>query len=176
MAEKITAAQRKYFDNRIESALNDKISSLKQQDASNVHVISSAAFTKYLNLIGIKKDLDRYRVVNQTHKELQTKLHDVYSEIRRSMNIDQFNGNAPHVYEGSDYEAYEKGYKYLCQKAALKAEGITPMGKEISRLKEQMNSAKDVLYGVNELPELLKCVNGILKEAEVPLLGDGKDE
>jgi hypothetical protein len=43
MAEKITAAQRKYFDNRIDEAITDKINALKQQDAANVMQISAAS-------------------------------------------------------------------------------------------------------------------------------------
>ena len=176
MPEKITAAQRKYFDNRIDIAINDKINVLKQQDAANVMTISDAAYGKYLKLIGIDKELARYKKVDAERKKLTEKIYSVYNECRRSLELKQYNSDTPSVYEGSSHDCYTKGFRYLCQKAALKSEGITPAGKEIARLKEQMNNAKDVLYGINELPDLLKCVNSILKDAEVPLLGNGKDE
>ena len=165
MPEKITAAQRKYFDNRIDTALNDKINILKQQDAANVMKISDAAYSKYLKLIGIDKELARYKKVDAERKKLTEKIYSVYNECRRSLELKQYNSDTPSVYEGSTHDAYTKGFRYLCQKAALKSEGITPVG-----------NAKDVLYGINELPDLLKCVNNILKDAEVPLLGNGKDE
>ena len=176
MPEKITAAQRKYFDNRIDIAINDKINVLKQQDAANVMQISAASYVKYLKLIGIDKTLARYKKVDKERVELSEKLYSVYNECRRSLDLKQYESDMPSVYQGSSHKDYTTGFRHLCQKAALKSEGITPAGKEIARLKEQMNNAKDVLYGINELPDLLKCVNSILKDAEVPLLGDGKDE
>ena len=174
MAEKITAAQRKYFDNRIDTALNDRIKTLKQQDASNVMKVSDKAYAKYLKLIGIDKKLARFKKVDAERKALSERIYSVYSECRRSLDVVQHHSDTPSVYEGSTHESYDRGFRHLCKKAALRSEGITPIGKEIATLKEQMNNAKDILYGINDLPDLLKCVNGILSKANVPVLGDGK--
>ena len=50
---KISVQQRKYFVNRIEQSINEKINVLKQQRASDVQQLSEAEYKRYLKtLIG----------------------------------------------------------------------------------------------------------------------------
>ena len=51
MGDKISVQQRKYFVERIESSINEKINDLKQANAAQVQSISEKAYNKYLKLL-----------------------------------------------------------------------------------------------------------------------------
>ena len=61
MSDKISVQQRKYFVERIETSINEKINELKQANAAQVQNISEKAFDKYLKLIKIDKDITRFK-------------------------------------------------------------------------------------------------------------------
>ena len=68
---KISVQQRKYFVERIESSINDKIEMLKQSNAAEVQNISEAAYNKYLKHLKVDKDLKRFEKLDVEHKKLQ---------------------------------------------------------------------------------------------------------
>ena len=158
MGDKISVQQRKYFVERIETSINDKINELKQANAAQVQTISEKAYDKYLKLLKVDKDMKRF-----------SKLYD---EVARSLNFDKYAANTPAVYNSSGSEDIKKGYRYLCGKTAAKQESETPEGKLIKQLEAKKRAAVDELHGVNELDGLKITVNNILKGADVPLLGE----
>ena len=60
---KISVQQRKYFVDRIESSINERIGILKQQRAADVQQISEAEYKRYLKTIKLDKSLSRYKKV-----------------------------------------------------------------------------------------------------------------
>ena len=78
MGSKISVQQRKYFVERIESSINEKINSLKQANAAQVQNISEKAYDKYLNLLKVDKDMQKFDKLDVEHKQLQSKLVSVY--------------------------------------------------------------------------------------------------
>ena len=169
---KISVQQRKYFVERIESSINDKINELKQSNAAQVQSISEKAYEKYLKLLKVDKDMKRFAKLDVEYKQLQSKLVTVYDEVSRSLNFDKYAANTPCVYNSSNAEDINKGYRFLCGKTAAKQETETPEGRLIKELEAKKRAAVDELHGVNELEGLKATVNNILKGADVPLLGE----
>ena len=172
MANKISVQQRKYFVTRIEDSINTKINELRQANAAQVQNISEKAYTKYQKALKIDKELARFEKLDSEHKKLQTKLVNVYNEVRRSLGISHYHQNTPTVYNSSSAHDISTGFRYLCSKTAAKQETETAEGKLIKELEHKKRAAIDELHGVNELEGLKLTVNSILKGADVPLLGE----
>ena len=169
---KISVQQRKYFVERIETSIDDKINELKQSNAAQVQTISEKAYDKYLKLLKVDKDMKRFAKLDVEYRTLQSKLVTVYDEVQRSLGFDKYEANTPSVYNSSNSEDINKGYRYLCGKTAAKQETETPEGKLIKILQAKKRAAVDELHGINELEGLKLTVNNILKGANVPLLGE----
>ena len=175
---KISVQQRKYFVERIESSINDKIEMLKQSNAAEVQNISEAAYKKYLKHLKVDKDLKEFEKLDAKHKRLQSKLVQVYDAVKssqtgkRNSHDYSYDHNYPHLYQSSDANTINEGYRYLCNKTAAKNEDETTEGKLIKELEAKKRAAVDELHGVNELEGLKATVNNILKGADVPLLGE----
>tara|TARA_R110002051_G_C8592879_1_gene479058 strand:+ start:301 stop:816 length:516 start_codon:yes stop_codon:yes gene_type:complete len=169
---KISVQQRKYFVERIETSIDDKINELKQSNAAQVQTISEKAYDKYLKLLKVDKDMKRFAKLDVEYRTLQSKLVTVYDEVQRSLGFDKYEANTPSVYNSSNSEDINKGYRYLCGKTAAKQETETPEGKLIRSLEAKKRAAVDELHGINELEGLKLTVNNILKGANVPLLGE----
>ena len=178
MSQKISVQQRKYFVERIESSINDKIEMLKQSNAAEVQNISEAAYNKYLKHLKVDKDLKRFEKLDVEHKKLQAKLVQVYEAVKSSQQGKRntpdysYDHNYPHLYNSSDANSINEGYRYLCNKTAAKNEDETPEGQLIKELEAKKRAACDELHGINELNGLKSAVNNILKGADVPLLGE----
>ena len=175
MSQKISVQQRKYFVERIESSINEKIEMLRQSNAAEVQNISEAAYNKYLKHLKVYKDLKEFEKLDVKHKKLQSKLIQVYDAVKSSQ-TGNLNGiydhNYPHLYNNSDAVTINEGYRYLCNKTAAKNEDETEAGKLIKQLEAKKRAAIDELHGVNELEGLKATVNNILEGADVPLLGE----
>lgn len=169
---KISVQQRKYFVTRIENSINEKISELKQTKAAQVQTLSEKEFGKYLKMLKIDKDMAKFEKLDLEYKNLQSKLYDVYNEVRRTLGIDAYSSNSPNVYSSSGSSDLHKGFRYLCNQTAAKQETETPEGKIIKELEAKKRAAIDELHGINELEGLKVTVNNILKGADVPLLGE----
>ena len=177
MSQKISVQQRKYFVERIQNSINDKIETLKQSNAAEVQNISDAAYNKYLKLLKVDKDLKRFEKLDAEHSKLKAKLIQVYdsvktSQINSNRHISSWNHNYPHLYNSSNSVCINEGYRYLCNQTAVKNEDETPTGKLIKKLEAKKRAAIDELHGVNELAGLKATDNNILKGADVPLLGE----
>ena len=178
MSDKITVQQRKYFVERIQNSINEKIEMLKQSNAAEVQNISEAAYNKYLKHIKVYEDLKEFEQLDVEHKKLQSKLVQVYEAVKSSQQGKRttpdhsYDHNYPHLYCSSDAVSINQGYRYLCNKTAAKNEDETPEGQLIKTLEAKKRAAIDELHGVNELEGLKATVNNILKGADVPLLGE----
>ena len=84
MSDKITVQQRKYFVERIQNSINDKIEMLRQSNAAQVQNISEAAYNKYLKHIKVYEDLKEFEQLDVEHKKLQSKLVQVYDAVKSS--------------------------------------------------------------------------------------------
>tara|TARA_R100000808_G_C2137533_1_gene145623 strand:- start:334 stop:873 length:540 start_codon:yes stop_codon:yes gene_type:complete len=179
MADKISVQQRKYFVERIESSINDKIEALRQSNAAEVQNISEAAYNKYLKLLKVDKDIKRFDKLDAEHAKLKSKLIQVYDSVKSSQinsnpHIQGFSGSHsyPHLYTSASALDINDAYRYLCNQTAAKNEDETPQGKLIKQLEAKKRAATDELHGINELNGLKEVVNNILKGADVPLLGE----
>lgn len=176
MADKISVQQRKYFVERIQDSINEKIETLKQSNAAEVQNISEAAYQKYLKLLKVDKDLAKFEKIDAEHTKLQSKLIQVYESVKSSQiktgKVSSWDNNYPHLYTSSGAVNINEGYRYLCNQTAAKNEDETPQGKLIKQLEAKKRAACDELHGVNELAGLKLTVNNILKGADVPLLGE----
>ena len=176
MADKISVQQRKYFVERIESSINDKIEALRQSNAAEVQNISEAAYNKYLKLLKVDKDIKRFDKLDAEHTKLQSKLIQVYESVKSSQiksgKVSSWDNNYPHLYTSSTAKNIDEAYRYLCNQTAVKNEDETPTGMLIKELEAKKRAAIDELHGVNELAGLKATVNSILKGADVPLLGE----
>ena len=172
MSNKISVQQRKYFVERIQDSIDEKINELKQSNAAQVQNISERAYTKYLKAIKVDKDVTRFEKIDLEHKQLQSKLYDIYNVVRRSVGVSEYDNGTPNVYRSSSAIDFASGFRYLCSKTASKQETETPEGKLIRQLEDKKRAAIDELHGVNELEGLKLTVNNILKGADVPLLGE----
>ena len=169
---KISVQQRKYFVTRIENSINEKINDLKQTKAAQVQTLSEKEFGKYLKMLKIDKDMAKFEKVDLRYRQLQSKLYEVYNEVRRSLGVEIYANDSPSVYNSSGSSDLHKGFRYLCSKTADKQETETPEGKIVKQLKAKKRAAIDELHGINELEGLKVTVNNILKGADVPLLGE----
>ena len=172
MADKISVQQRKYFVERIEGSIDDKINELKQSNAADIQNISEKAYDKYLKLLKIDKDIKEFDKLDIEHCKLQSKLVSVYNEVERSLGFSGYEANSPSVYKSSNALDINTGFRYLCSKTAAKQETETEEGKLIKELEATKRAAIDELHGINELNGLKQVVNNILKGADVPLLGE----
>ena len=171
MASKISVQQRKYFVNRIEEAINEKIALLRQQRASDVQKLSEAEYKRYLKSIKLDKSLDKYRKMKEEYDILAERIVAVFDEILKTMNKARYDSGVPTIYAGSSYKDMDKAFRYLCGQTALGQETETKSGKMIKELQAKKRAACDKLHGVAELEGLMIEVNKILKGADVPLLG-----
>ena len=167
MADKISVQQRKYFVERIESSINDKIEALRQSNAAEVQNISEAAYNKYLKLLKVDKDIKRFDKLDAEHTKLQSKLIQVYESVKSSQiksgKVSSWDNNYPHLYTSSGAVNINEAYRYLCNQTAIKNEDETPQGKLIKQLEAKKRAATDELHGINELNGLKKLLIIFLK-------------
>tara|TARA_Y100000593_G_scaffold14041_2_gene26339 strand:- start:14933 stop:15448 length:516 start_codon:yes stop_codon:yes gene_type:complete len=168
---KISVQQRKYFVERIENSINEKINILKQQRAADVQQISESEYKRYLKTIKLDKTLSRYKKVKDEFDLLGGRITAVYDEILESMGKRRYDSQVPSIYNGSSYSDIDKAFRYVCNKTAQGQETETESGKMIKELESKKRAACDVLHGINDLEELTGQVNAILKGSDVPMLG-----
>ena len=175
MSQKISVQQRKYFVERIENSINDKIDNLKQANASKIEQISDTEFDNYLKGLGVFEDMARLKDIDAEVKGLKSKLDAILSELKDVLKNNNYNYDhrCPSTSYGStEYNDFEGAYRWCCRKTAHGQETITEAGKMIKQLEDTKRAAIDELHGVNELEGLKATVNNILKGADVPLLGE----
>ena len=165
MSKNITVSQRKYFVTRIEESINDKISLLKQSNASEVQAISEKAYKKYLKHIGVDKDIKEYLAKKTRIDTLSARIIAIFQEVKKSVKDPNtgYDCMEPHMYNTVSEDDIEKGFKWCCNKTAQKQETETDAGRMIVELENKKRAAVDQLHGVNDLQELTTTVNTILK-------------
>ena len=172
---KISVSQRKYFVERIEKSIDDKVAMLKQSNAADVQAISERAYMKYLKHIGVDKDIKEYLKIKSRVDVLSSRIRAIFEEVKKSVkdpNDNKYDCMEPSMYNTVSESDIEKGFKWCCNKTAHKQETETKAGRMIVDLENRKRAAVDQLHGINELQELTLAVNGILKGADVPLLGE----
>ena len=171
MSDKISVQQRKYFVERIEKSINDKIAELRQTNAAEVQNISEREYQKYLKALGIDKDMKEYENLNAKMLVLSARVKAIFDEVRSVVKADSYDPNTPSLYGTPDYKEVDIAFRWCCRRTAKKQETETEAGKMIRLLEAKKRAATDELHGINELNGLKKTVNSILKGADVPLLG-----
>ena len=170
---KISVSQRKYFVERIEKSIDDKVAMLKQSNAADVQAISERAYKKYLKHIGVDKDIKEYLKIKSRADVLSGRITAIFNEVKKSVKTDdKWDCNEPNIYGTATETEIERGFKWCCNKTAHKQETETKAGKMIVDLENRKRAAVDQLHGINELQELTLTVNSILTGAGVPLLGE----
>ena len=172
---KISVSQRKYFVERIEKSIDDKVAMLKQSNAADVQAISERAYKKYLKHIGIDKDIKEYLKIKTRVDVLSGRITAIFNEVKKSVkdpDDHRYDHSEPNIYGTASEGEIEKAFKWCCNKTAHKQETETAAGKMIADLENRKRAAVDQLHGINELQELTSTVNGILNGAGVPLLGE----
>ena len=172
---KISVSQRKYFVERIEKSIDDKISLLKQSNASEVQAISEKAYNKYLKHLGIAKDITEHNKIKARLDIVASRIKAVFEEVKKSVqdpNNHKYDYQEPSLYNTMNEGDIHTAFQWCCNKTAQKQETETPAGKMIADLENRKRAAVDQLHGINELQELTLTVNSILTGAGVPLLGE----
>ena len=169
---KISVQQRKYFSNRIEEAINSKISVLKHKNASRVTELGNKQFDNYLKEIGIKDKLDRYKEVQSEYHELNQSMGLIYKNIRKALDVTEYTSGWTTIYKSSDHLDMIKAFRSCCEEVAMQNSEGSEIGMQIEELEKKKRSATDLLHGINELDGLTAEVNKILKGADVPMLGE----
>lgn len=168
---KISVQQRKYFVERINQSINDKISDLKQINAADVQKISEKEYDNYLKVLKIDKEMKELKKVKDREETIMRNMTAIYDELLKAFNLNSWEANVPSVYKGSDWGTIDSAFRFACSKTAQKQETETPAGKVIKELESKKRAACDILHGINDLEELTSEVNAILKGSDVPMLG-----
>jgi len=169
---KISVQQRKYFTERIQNAINNKISVLKHKNASRVTKMGNKQFDNYLNEIEIKDQLDRFKEVQEEYNELSQNISLIYSNIKKALNISNYESGWKTLYKQSEHHEMLEAFRRCCEEVALQDSEGSSLGKQIEILEKKKRAATDVLHGINELEGLTAEVNRILKGSDIPLLGE----
>ena len=172
MNDKISVQQRKYFVERIEKSIDEKINSLRQSNAAEVQNISEREYKSYLKSLNISKEVKRYIELYNEIYPLQEKLKAIFDELKAVVTKGKaWDSNQPNLYSTFTSTDLDAAFRWCCRKTAQKHETETEAGKMIRLLQAKKRAATDELHGINELNGLKKTVNSILKGADVPLLG-----
>ena len=174
MSDKITVQQRKYFVERIENSINEKINELRQGNAAQVQNISEREYEKYLEGLNIKEEVTRYKELWIELEPLASKIRAIFNELEEVLSKDHgYSSSTPSLcsYKPFSGEDLEKAMRWCCHQTAKKHESETDAGKMITNLQAKKRAAIDELHGINELDGLKIKVNNILQGADVPLLG-----
>ena len=95
---KISVQQRKYFVERIERSINEKIAELRQTNAAEVQNISEKEFRNYLKELKIEKEFDRYTELFLELKPLASRLNAIYDELKSVFGKQGWESNVPSLY------------------------------------------------------------------------------
>ena len=174
MSDKITVQQRKYFVERIENSINEKINELRQGNAAQVQNISEREYEKYLDGLAIKEEVSRYKELWTELEPLASKIRAIFDELEQVLRKDHgYSHSTPSLcsYQPFSGQDLEKAMRWCCHQTAKKHESETDAGKMITELVAKKRAAFDELHGINELDGLKIKVNNILQGADVPLLG-----
>ena len=172
MSDKISVQQRKYFVERIEKSINEKINELRQTNAAEVQNISERQYKGYLKELGINKDFDRYTKLINELERIASRLRAINDELVAVLTKGKpYDCNKPSLYSTFSAIDLDRAFRWCCNKTAQQHETETEAGKMIRLLEAKKRAATDELHGINELNGLKKTVNSILKGADVPLLG-----
>ena len=173
MSNKISVQQRKYFVERIEKSINEKISDLRQSNAAEVQNISEREYQGYLKGLKINKEVKRFAELYNEMYPLQEKLKAIFEELKSVVQRNKsWDSNQPSLYSTMTATDVDTAFRWCCRKTAQKHETETEAGKMIRVLEAKKRAATDELHGINELEGLMHTVNNILKGADVPLLGE----
>ena len=172
---KMSVQQRKYFVERISKTINKQILNIRQSQAADVYDISEAHYNKYLAALKVQKVLKKYKLVEERHKLLGSKLNSVFTEVKKtivdpnaSWNETQ---NNPDAWDSSDWQTFDKAFRWTCAETAKKTDSTATHTTVIKNLENKRDKAVDTLHGVDEFADILGSVNNILKGTEVPKLG-----
>ena len=172
MNDKISVQQRKYFVERIEKSIDEKINSLRQSNAAEVQNISEREYGGYLKGLNIDKEVKRYTELYNEMYPLQEKLKAIFEELKSVVQRGKsWDSSTPSLYSQFSATDLDTAYRWCCRKTAQKHETETEAGKMIRVLEAKKRAATDELHGINELEGLMHAVNNILEGADVPLLG-----
>jgi Mg2+ and Co2+ transporter CorA len=168
---KISESQRKYFVQRVQDQVDDVIRTLEHKNAKRTIEISTKHFDSYLDDLGVKKKLKEVMKLRDKTVELTDELKPVLDTIRAALNLSNgYDSNMIWISDSTTARDWEKAFKICCNKAAQQNESITPIGKEILKLKEKKKQAVDFLYGFSDEAELKQGVNRILTGTGITLL------
>ena len=85
MSNKISVQQRKYFTQRIEEAIDVKISVLKHKNASKVTDLGNKQYENYLKEIDVFDKLMRFNVIKHEADTLCSTLKQIYENIKKAL-------------------------------------------------------------------------------------------
>mgnify|MGYP003144484548 CR=1 FL=1 len=170
---KISESQRKYFVQRVQDQIDDTIRTLEHKNAKKTIEISTKSYNNYLDELGVKEKLTAIIKYRNKCTELADELTPVIETIRKALKIDtSYNSGYIYINDTTSARDWEKAFRACCIKAAKDNEAVTPIGKQILKLKEKKKQAVDFLYGFSDEAEIKQGVNKILTGTGITLLQD----
>ena len=168
---KISESQRKYFVQRVQDQIDDTIRTLEHKNAKKTIEISTKSYNNYLDELGVKDKLTKIMEYRDKTTKLTDELKPILETIRKALNIDTgYNSDYIYINDGTSARDWEKAVRACCVRAAKDNEAVTPIGKQILKLKEKKKQAVDFLYGFSDEAELKQGVNRILTGTGITLL------
>ena len=168
---KISESQRKYLVQRVQDQIDDTIRTLEHKNAKKTIEISTKSYNNYLDELGVKDKLTKIMEYRDKTTKLTDELKPILETIRKALNIDTgYNSDYIYINDGTSARDWEKAFRACCVRAAKDNEAVTPIGKQILKLKEKKKQAVDFLYGFSDEAELKQGVNRILTGTGITLL------
>ena len=152
--------------------MGDVISSLKQQNASEITKQSEEHLDEYLKTIGVIEDLESLQELEAARGQIANRLkancEKIQNILKEAGHIKQF--DEVHFWDSDDAMKYKDNFRKFCNITCSK-NNESGISKEISKLEAKRDEAIDFLYGLSEESELMHGVSKILEGTNVKLIG-----
>ena len=188
--KQISKDNRIYWNNKIENKFDEKKQDIESLFINEINDKSEKQYPKFLKILGIEKHLKKLLETQKEYNDfilsndkkkndLWQKVSNSYSEIEKKFKqwekSRKWDNSCP-TFEVSDIDGtctmdkkLEETLKENCHKEVEKAFYASPKAKDLQKIEEWREQAKDVLHSDMIGSEVLKTLQNICKQSNIAI-------
>ena len=160
---KMSERQREYFLSRVNDEIYNHKRSLELKESSAKEKMVKKLYPKYVEQVGLKKDLAELQSVEQRYNQLLTHIGSTMDRMSEVENIHLHNNN-------NSYNGVVQNLTQLAKRTLDREFVKSPEGKAMLQLNQAHQRAKDIIWSAGSDSNIMQVVGNVLsKDAGISL-------
>ena len=160
---KMSERQREYFLSRVNDEIYNHKRSLELKESSAKEKMVKKLYPKYVEQVGLKKDLAELQSVEQRYNQLLTHMGSTMDRMSEVENIHLHNRN-------NSYNGIVQNLTQLAKKTLDREYIKSPEGKAMLQLDQAHQKVKDIIWSAGSDSNIMQVVGNVLsKDAGIRL-------